>query len=398
MEHKRVLIMGATGSIGRQTLDVIANYPDQLQVVGLAANRNWELLAQQAEQFAVSTVALADEQAARQLADYESQLQVYPGDEGLQEIVRELEPDLVVAAISGLAGLPPIMTALEQRCEVALANKGPLVAAGQLLTTAASRAGAQLLPIDSEISAVFQCMQGEQIENVEKVLLTASGGPFADYPRAQLSEVTAEQALEHPTWQMGPKVTVDSATLMNKGFEIFEMKWMFGLKLEQIEVVIHHQSIVHSLVQLGDGSVLAQLGQPDMRLPIQYALFYPERMPNQFDRLDLAEIGSLTFAAPDPEKFPCLRLAREAGRSGQSYPAVLNAADEVAVAWFLQDKIDFMDIPQLIEQALEEHEPFAVNSIADVTAADQWTRDYLGQIAADRRYLGSRQQPNLDND
>ena len=184
---------------------------------------------------------------------------------------------------------------------------------------------------------------------------------------------------------MGPKVTVDSATLMNKGFEIFEMKWMFGLELEQIEVVIHHQSIVHSLVQLRDGNLLAQLGQPDMRLPIQYALFYPDRMPNQFDRLDLAEVGSLTFAAPDPEKFPCLRLAREAGRSGQSYPAVLNAADEVAVAWFLQDKIEFMDIPRLIEQALEEHEPFSVNSIADVITADQWTRDYLGQIAADRR-------------
>jgi len=198
--------------------------------------------------------------------------------------------------------------------------------------------------------------------------LTASGGPFADYTKAQLSEVTAEQALQHPTWQMGPKVTIDSATLMNKGFEIFEMKWMFGLEFEQIEVVVHHQSIVHSLVQLSDGNVLAQLGRPDMRL-----------------RLDLIEVGSLTFAAPDSDKFPCLRLAREAGRSGQSYPAVLNAADEVAVAWFLQDRIEFMDIPQLIEQALEEHEPFSVNNLSDVTTADQWTRDYLGQIAADRR-------------
>jgi len=385
MEHKRLLIMGATGSIGRQTLDVIENYPDQLQVVGLAANSNWELLAQQAEQFQVRAAALADEEAARQLREAAPGLKVYGGDEGLEEIVRELNPDLVVAAISGLAGLPPIMTALEQRCEVALANKEPLVAAGQLVTTAASRAGVRMLPIDSEISAVFQCLQGEQIEDVEKVLLTASGGPFADYTKAQLAEVTAEQALDHPTWQMGPKVTVDSATLMNKGFEIFEMKWMFGLEFEQIEVVIHHQSIVHSLVQLGDGNLLAQLGPPDMRLPIQYALFYPDRRPNQLARLDLAEVGSLTFAAPDPEKFPCLRLAREAGRSGQSYPAVLNAADEVAVAWFLQDRIDFMDIPRLIEQALEEHEPFSVNNLSDVTTADQWARDYLGQIAADRR-------------
>jgi len=377
--------MGATGSIGRQTLDVIGNYPDQLQVVGLTANRNWELLAEQAEQFQVEAVAVTDEQAAAQLAEAAPQLDVHSGDEGLEQIIQATSPDLTVAAISGVAGLPPIMTALEQRCDVALANKEPLVAAGELVTTAASRAGSQLLPIDSEISAVFQCLQGEQVEDVEKVLLTASGGPFADHTKAQLSRVTAQQALDHPTWQMGPKVTVDSATLMNKGFEIFEMKWMFGLEFEQIEVVIHHQSIVHSLVQLSDGNLLAQLGQPDMRLPIQYALFYPDRRPNQLARLDLAKVGSLTFAAPDPDKFPCLRLAREAGSSGRSYPAVLNAADEVAVAWFLQDRIRFMDISRLIEQALEEHEPFSVNNLTDVTTADQWARDYLGQVAADRR-------------
>jgi len=385
MERKRILILGATGSIGQQTLDVIGNYPNQLQVAGLAANSNWELLARQAEQFQVEAAALVNEEAARQLRDAAPRLKIYSGAEGLQEIVRELNPDLVVAAISGLAGLPPIMAALELRCDVALANKEPLVAAGQLVTTAANRAGVRLLPIDSEISAVFQCLQGEKIEDVEKVLLTASGGPFANYTKAQLSEVTAEQALHHPTWQMGPKVTIDSATLMNKGFEIFEIKWMFGLEFEQIEVVVHHQSIVHSLVQLRDGSVLAQLGRPDMRLPIQYALFYPERMANQLGRLDLAEVGSLTFAAPDPERFPCLRLAQEAGRSGQSYPTVLNAADEVAVAWFLLGKIGFMDIPRLIEQTLEEHEPFSVNNLSDVTAADQWTRDFLGQTAADRR-------------
>ncbi len=385
MERKRILILGATGSIGQQTLDVIGNYPNQLQVVGLAANRDWALIAQQAQQFRVEAAALADEEAARQLREAVPGLNVYPGDEGLQEIVEELKPDLVVAAISGLAGLPPIMTALEQRCDVALANKEPLVAAGELVMTAANRASGRLLPIDSEISAVFQCLQGEQVEDIEKILLTASGGPFADYTKAQLSKVTAQQALHHPTWQMGPKVTVDSATLMNKGFEIFEMKWMFGLEFAQIEVVIHHQSIIHSLVQLCDGSILAQLGQPDMRLPIQYALFYPDRKPNQLERLDLVAVGSLTFAAPDPEKFPCLQLAREAGRSGQSYPAVLNAADEVAVAWFLQGKIDFMDIPQLIEQALEEHEPFSVNNLIDVATADQWTRDYLERIVADRR-------------
>ncbi len=385
MERKRLLILGSTGSIGRQTLDIVRDHSERLGVVGLAANRNWQLLAQQAEQFGVTGVALADEQAATELRKATDRLRVHAGPDGLAKLVGTSRPDLVVAAISGVAGLEPVMAALEQRCDVALANKEPLVAAGELVTTAARRAGAQLLPIDSEISAIFQCMQGEQSAGVEKVLLTASGGPFANYTKEQLSAVTAQQALEHPTWQMGPKVTIDSATLMNKGFELFELKWLFGLEFNQIEVVIHHQSIIHSLVQFCDGSVLAQLGLPDMRTPIHYALFYPERVPNQLARLDLAAVGSLTFAAPDTARFPNLRLAYEAGRSGQSYPAVLNAANEVAVGLFLDAKIGFVDIPQLAEQTLEAHEPFAVDDLSDVQAADEWAREYSAALATDRR-------------
>ncbi len=385
MECKRLLILGSTGSIGRQTLDIVQDHRDRLEVVGLAANRSWQLLAQQAEQFGVTEVALADEQAATELRKAAGRLRVHAGPDGLADLVRTSHPDLVVAAISGVAGLEPVMAALEQRCDVALANKEPLVAAGGLVTTAARRAGAQLLPIDSEISAIFQCMQGEQSAGVEKVLLTASGGPFANYTKEQLSAVTAQQALEHPTWQMGPKVTIDSATLMNKGFELFELKWLFGLEFNQIEVVIHHQSIIHSLVQFCDGSVLAQLGLPDMRTPIHYALFYPERVPNQLARLDLAAVGSLTFAAPDTARFPNLRLAYEAGRSGQSYPAVLNAANEVAVGLFLDGKIGFVDIPRLAEQTLEAHEPFAVDDLSDVRAADEWAREYSAARATHRR-------------
>ena len=381
MHQKRVLILGSTGSIGRQTLDIVQNHRDKLVVAGLAANHNWRLLAEQAEQFAVTDVAVADERAAGELRDAAAALQVYAGPDGLDDLVRDSQPDLVVAAISGVAGLAPIMTALERRCDVALANKEPLVAAGELVTTAARRAGAQLLPIDSEISAVFQCMQGEQPSSIEKVLLTASGGPFANYTKEQLSAVTANQALKHPTWQMGPKVTIDSATLMNKGFELFELKWLFGLEFDQIEVVIHHQSIIHSLVQFRDGSLLAQLGLPDMRMPIQYALFYPERVPSDLERPDLAAVGSLTFAAPDTDKFPCLRLAYYAGRSGQSYPVVLNAVNEVAVALFLDGKITFTDIPRLIERTLESHEPVAISNLSDVQAADSWAREHAAATA-----------------
>ncbi len=380
MQPKRLVILGSTGSIGVQTLQIVAAYPQRLTVVGLAAGGNWKKLLQQAEQFSVSMVGLADEQAAAELAEQQPQRQVYAGQDGLEELVAAAEPDLVVGAISGIAGLGPVMAALAGGCDVALANKEPLVAAGELVITTARRTGAQLLPIDSEISAVFQCLAGQRRQDVDKVLLTASGGPFADLEVDELRQVTLQQALEHPTWEMGPKVTVDSATLMNKGFEVFELKWLFGLQFEQIEVIVHPQSIIHSLVQFCDGSVLAQLAVPDMRIPIQYALFYPERMSNEFPRLDLVAAGPLTFARPDVEKFPNLRLAYQAGQAGDSYPAVLNAANEVAVNLFLQEQIGFSDLPFLVERALEAHEPISLDDLEDVRRADGWARDYTYNV------------------
>ncbi len=380
MQPKRLVILGSTGSIGVQTLQIVAAHPQRLAVVGLAAGGNWTKLLQQAEQFSVSMVGLADEQAAAELAEQQPQRQVYAGQEGLKELVAAAEPDLVVGAISGIAGLGPVMTALASGCDVALANKEPLVAAGELVTTTARRAGAQLLPIDSEISAVFQCLAGQRRQDVDKVLLTASGGPFAALEVDELRQVTPQQALEHPTWEMGRKVTVDSATLMNKGFEVFELKWLLGLQFEQIEVIVHPQSIIHSLVEFCDGSVLAQLAVPDMRIPIQYALFYPERMSNDFPRLDLVAAGPLTFARPDVDKFPNLRLAYQAGEAGDSYPAVLNAANEVAVNLFLQEQIGFSDLPFLVERALEAHEPISLDDLEDVRRADAWARDYTYNV------------------
>lgn len=385
MEPKRLLILGSTGSIGVQCLQIVQAHPQRLQVVGLAAGRNWQRLRQQAEEFSVPTVGLADEPTAAALSAAAPHLQVHAGEDGLEELVAATQPHLVVGAISGIGGLPPIMAALQAGCDVALANKEPLVAAGELVTTTAARAGARLVPIDSEISAVFQCLEGQRREDVEKILLTASGGPFAKLEAEQLSEVTPQQALDHPTWKMGAKVTVDSATLMNKGFEVFELKWLFGLEFDQIEVIVHHQSIIHSLVQFCDGSVLAQLGVADMRLPIQYALFYPQRVANELPRLDLVEAGPLTFAEPDLDKFPNLRLAYEAGKAGASYPAVLNAANEVAVELFLQKKIGFNDLPYLVERALEAHEPFSIDYLQDVKQADGWARDYTRRLVQEMK-------------
>ncbi len=387
MAEKTLLILGSTGSIGRQTLEIVTQHPERLRVVGLAAGSNLDALQAQAQRWGVSRVALADEAAAQSLAA-KSNLQVHAGAEGLSELVRELRADLVVAAISGDAGLPPVMAALEAGCHVALANKEPLVAAGNLITEAARRYAAELLPIDSEISAVWQCLRGEKGEDIEKILLTASGGPFAQWDSDRLAAVTPEQALAHPTWQMGPKVTVDSATLMNKGFELFELKWMFGLEFSQIEVVVHHQSVIHSAVQFRDGSCLAQMGRPDMRSPIQFALSYPERWDNDFPRLDLLELEQLTFAPPPAGQFPCLRRAPEAGEAGQSYPAVLSAADEVAVAAFLQSELSFLGLSEVIERTLEAHDPFPLSSLSEVTRAAEWARDHTGKLIQEHRSIG----------
>ena len=379
---KRIAVLGSTGSIGQQTLDMARRHPTRLQVVGLAAHSRAEELIEQAEEFGVGTICVVDPQAAKTAqASWGGGGQVLVGAAGLRDIAVAVEADLVVGAVSGVAGLEPVLAALEAGIDVALANKEPLVAAGALVRRAQQQGGANLLPIDSELSAIFQCLQGQPQEAVRCIWLTASGGPFAKCSRDELARVTAEQALEHPTWRMGPKVTIDSATLMNKGFEVFEIRWLFDVDLERIRVVVHHQSIIHSLVEFADGSTLAQLGLPDMRVPIQYALLYPERVANDLPRLDLAAQGQLTFAEPDTERFPCLRLAFEAGRLGKSYPAALNAADEVAVELFLEGAIGFADIPRLIEQTLEEHSPLPADSLDAVRAADEAARRRAMELA-----------------
>jgi 1-deoxy-D-xylulose-5-phosphate reductoisomerase len=382
MARKRLLICGSTGSIGRQTLDLVAAHPERLEVVGLLAGRDVERVARQARDFDVSWVGLTDEAAAERLAGELPDHHVLSGPTAAEQLLEATRPDLLVGAISGAAGLPSLAAALRQGVDVALANKEPLVMAGGVVMALAERHGARLLPVDSELSAIFQCLQGQPREAVERILLTASGGPFAKLSREELAQVTPEQALRHPTWKMGPKVTVDSATLANKGFEIFETKWLFGVEFRQIEVVVHHQSIIHSLVEFSDSSVLAQLGWPDMRTPIQYALFYPERVANELRRLDLAAASPLTFAAPDEERFPCLRLARQAAEAGAGYPAVLNGADEAAVELFLQHAIGFLDIPNLIERSLNAYPGRDVRSIEEAVAADQWARAHVRGLAS----------------
>jgi 1-deoxy-D-xylulose-5-phosphate reductoisomerase len=368
---KRILILGSTGSIGTQTIDVVRAHPDRLQIVGLAAGSNATALSRQAADLGVTMLALADEQAAAELGS----AKVFAGPQGVCDLVAACEPDLVVGAISGSAGLRPLLAALEAGIDCALANKEPLVVAGQIVTHTARKSGAQLLPVDSELSAMFQCLRGERADEVERILLTASGGPFSKLSAEELAHVTPEQALAHPTWRMGRKVTIDSATLANKGFEVFETLWLFGVDARQIEVVVHHQSIIHSLVEFQDGSIIAQVGLPDMRVAIQFALMYPDRVKNDLPRLSLAEVGTLTFAEPDTERFPCLRLAMETARAGATYPAALNGADEAAVAAFLAGEIGFMRIPELIEQALSEHEPGDATALDEVEQADAWARD-----------------------
>ncbi len=376
--RKRIAILGSTGSIGEQTLEMVRAHPDRLAVVALAAGANAARLSEQAAEFGVELLALADEAAAGELSADDARL--FTGADGICDLVSAAEADLVIGAISGVAGLRPLMVALEAGVDCALANKEPLVAAGGLVIETARKAGAQLLPIDSEISAIFQCMRGERSSEVERILLTASGGPFSRLSEDELQQVTPDRALDHPTWRMGRKVTIDSATLANKGFEVFEVKWMFGVDVRQIEVVIHHQSIIHSMVQFHDGSVMAQMGPPDMRLPIGFALFHPDRVQNDLPRLSLPDVASLTFARPDTQRFPCLRLAFSAARAGRSYPAVLNAADEVAVEAFLAGRIPFMRIPELIERALEEHQAFEIDSLGDVEEADSWARGYVSGL------------------
>jgi 1-deoxy-D-xylulose-5-phosphate reductoisomerase len=370
---KRLAILGATGSIGQQTLEVVRSFGDRFQVIGLGAGRNLPLLERQIEEFQPKLVSIAEASLRQSLRHPEYELL------SLDELASHPDVDLVVIAISGKAGLVPTLTAIEAGKSIALATKEVLVMAGEIVTTAARRRGVEILPIDSEPSAIWQCLRGEE-RSVARLILTASGGPFRQLAREQLATVTPQQALDHPTWKMGKKITIDSATMMNKGFEVIEANWLFDVPVEKIEVVVHPQSIVHSFVEFVDGSIKAQLSPPDMRLPIQYALFYPERPPSELPRLDFSNIGPLTFEAPDLERFPCLRLALEAGRRGGTYPAVLSAADEVAVELFLEQRISFLDIATLVEEALEQHQSIPHPSLEEILAADAWARERAAKI------------------
>jgi 1-deoxy-D-xylulose-5-phosphate reductoisomerase len=368
---KKVLVLGSTGSIGTQALEVIGR-SDQLQAVGLAAGGSWETAVEQAREHGVPAIALADEESAEKARGSWSG-RVLSGEEGVRDLIVSSGPDLVLNSIVGAAGLGSTIVALSEGIDVALANKESLVLGGELVMALAEATGARLLPVDSEHSALFQLVGGEAPGTVERLVLTASGGPFRG--RDDLADVSVADALAHPTWRMGGRITIDSATLMNKGFEAIEAHHLFAVPYERIEVVVHPQSLVHSLIHLNDGSSLAHLGYPDMRVPISYALHYPERADVDVPRLDLAAAGSLTFEAPDLETFACLRLALGAGRAGGTAPTVLNAADEVAVAAFLEERIPFTAIPAVIERVMEAMPPQSVSHFEDLFAADAEARE-----------------------
>lgn len=377
--EQNIAILGSTGSIGTQSLDVVRQSPN-LHVLGLSANHNINLLEAQAREFSPRLVCVCDPEKAKELrlrlAD--TPVKVIGGSEGMCEIAAMEDVRTVVTAVMGIAGLPPTLAAIQCGKTIALANKETLVAAGELVTALAQKHGVSILPVDSEHSAVFQSLAGlQEQKQLKKVILTASGGPFRGKKRAELTDITPEMALKHPNWNMGAKITIDSSTLVNKGLEVIEARWLFGVTPGQIDVVVHPQSIIHSMVEFVDGSVVAQLGLPDMRLPIAYALTYPDRIPLAGEPLDLAKIGTLTFEKPDTEAFPALPLAYEALKAGGTMCAVYNGADEAAVSLFLNQKIRYPDIVSVIEGAMRAYTNTEANSLESIAAADQWARDYV---------------------
>ncbi len=353
---KQIAILGSTGSIGTQALQVIEEHPDLYEAYVLTANNKVELLIQQARKFMPEAVVIANPQKYGELKEALKDLpiKVYAGEDALCQVVEAAPIDMVLTAMVGYAGLRPTMNAIKAGKVIALANKETLVVAGDLINKMANKYNTVILPVDSEHSAVFQCLSGEYNNKVEKVILTASGGPFRHFTMEQLATVTKEQALKHPNWKMGAKITIDSASMMNKGFEVIEAKWLFDVRPEQIEVVVHPQSVIHSMVQFEDGAVMAQLGMPDMRLPIQYAFSYPKRIHSSFERLDFTKMASLTFEKPDTERFRNLGLAYEALHRGGNMPCIVNAANEVVVAAFLHDRISFMGMSDVIEKAMQK--------------------------------------------
>ncbi len=382
MAMKRLAILGSTGSIGRSCLEVVDALGQELSVAYLATWDDAEVIAAQAAKYRPRAVAIASgrcPEAVRQRVQ-RSGAELWLGAEATAQVAAAPDYDLLVNAVVGAAGLVPTLTAIDQGKDVALANKETLVAGGELVMARAAARQVTIVPIDSEHSAIFQCLFGEEQKAIRRLILTASGGPFLDLDPARFKEVTVEQALAHPNWRMGPKVTIDSATMMNKGLEVIEAHWLFGVPVEQVDVVIHPQSIVHSLVEFVDGSVKAQLGVPDMRIPIQVALTYPQRRPGPWPRLDLASHRHLEFRPPDLRTFRCLALAYEAARQGGTLPAVMNAANEVAVAHFLARRLGFDRIPQIIEQTMAAHQLVAQPQVEDILASDAWARAYAEKL------------------
>jgi len=380
---KRIVILGSTGSIGRQALEVVDEHPDKYEITGLAAGSNVELLAEQINKYRPGYVAVKEEEGARklrQLLKGNNKTEISYGRAGLLDLAGLDGIDLVLVAVTGIAGLEPTLAALNKGTQVALANKESLVAGGQLVMGKAQEAGIRILPVDSEHSAIFQCLEEENRACLDKLILTASGGPFWDFSLEEMGKVTPQMALKHPRWQMGPKVTIDSAGLINKGLEIIEAHWLFDVPYEQIQVLIHPQTIIHSLVQYADGAVIAQLGLPDMRIPIQYAMSYPKRLPNSFPKLDLFHFNELSLFEPDWERFPGLKLAFAAGKTGGTMPVVYNAANEAAVELFLEGRIGFLTIPEIIEKAMQRHVPNYKPDLDIILASDQWARETVKQI------------------
>lgn len=382
---KKISILGSTGSIGTQTLDVIRKNPSYFEAVAISANSNVKMILEQIEEFKPKYAVMYEESKAEELKSLlpkECSTEILSGMEGLKKISSLDEIDVVLTAVVGMIGLVPTMCAIESKKDIALANKETLVTAGELVMKAAKENGVKILPVDSEHSAVFQSLNGENKRDVEKIILTASGGPFRGKKKEDLINITKNEALKHPNWDMGRKISIDSSTLMNKGLEVIEAKWLFGVEAEDIDVVVHPQSIVHSMVQYRDSSVIAQLGCPDMRLPIQYALTYPDRMETDFERLDFRKASQLTFEEPDLETFPCLKLAYECLKAGGTYCAVLNAANEIVVNEFLEDRIGFYDIPKYIKMALDAHESVENATLEQILKIDLDTREYVKTLIA----------------
>jgi 1-deoxy-D-xylulose-5-phosphate reductoisomerase len=385
---KKISILGSTGSIGVSTLEIVASHPDRFQVAALSAGSNLELLVEQIERFSPRLVAVITEESAQKLKSMliGKKPEILSGVPGMIAVATMAESDLVVAAIVGAAGLVPTAAAIQAGKDLALANKETLVTAGHLIMGMVREKGINLYPVDSEHSAVFQSMQGHRRDDVKRIILTASGGPFFNYPLERLAQVTIKEALNHPNWSMGRKITIDSATMMNKGLEVIEARWLFDIAPEKISVHIHPQSIIHSMVEYVDGCVMAQLGVPDMKAPIAYALTFPERVETGVKPLDLTSLSGLSFFAPDASRFPALRLAYQAMKAGESMPTVLNAANEVAVEAFLEGRIRFLDIPAVIEKTMSVHSPQPLASIEEVLFVDRWGREKGREIIGESKW------------